>query len=119
MMDIAFRSHWNEPFLPDDVAIPKTWLNWRLTPDLYHAFERWSTPGRGLDLAARLHGRWLDFQMTDRPADALRAASFFLKSARISFPLRNAWGTVKRLRFAPTGPVQNTAEDAPQSTAGK
>jgi hypothetical protein len=100
MMDAAFRTRWNEPFLPPGVVVPRTWLNWRLTPSLYRAFERWSVPGRGLTLAARLHGRWLDFQMTDRPADAIREAAFFLESARVQFAAKRAWGTVKQLRFA-------------------
>ena len=111
MMDVAFRWHWNEPFLPPGVLLPKTWLNWRLTPTLYRSFERWSVPGRGLTLAARLHGRWLDFQMTDRPFDALRWAAFFVRSAQTNMTAKRAWGTVKHLRFAPAVPDGVTARD--------
>jgi hypothetical protein len=99
MMDIAFRARWNERFIPEGVEIPRTWLHRRLTPELYRAFERWSIPGRGLSLAARLHGRWLDLQLTDGLSDAARAAIYFTRSAQIQLG-RGAWGTVKHLRFA-------------------
>jgi hypothetical protein len=101
MMDIAFRARFNEPFIPPDAVVPKTWLNWRLTPKLYLAFERWSAPGRPLSLTARLQARWLDFQLKDGPADALRLAAFFVRTALHYFPDRRAWGTPKHLRFGP------------------
>jgi hypothetical protein len=103
MMDIAFRSRWDEPFLPPAVLVPKTWLNWRLTPKLYRTFERYSTPGRGQSLATRLWARWLDFQLTDRPAEAIREAAFFVKTARFYIGDSEAWGTPRHIHFGPRG----------------
>ncbi len=108
VMDIAFRTRWNESFLPPGHPLPKTWLDWRLTPALYHRFENWSLPGRQLSVAQRIWARWLDFQLTDRPADALRLALFFAKTAGFSITMKNAWGGTKRLRFAPDVPDENT-----------
>lgn len=101
LLDIAFRLHWDEPFIPPGLHVPETWLNWRLTPKLYNAFQLWSVPGRGLTLPARLHARWLDFQLTDGPADALRLAAFFFKTAAFYITEKRAWGTPRILRFAP------------------
>jgi Uncharacterised nucleotidyltransferase len=106
MMDVAFRVRWNEPFLPPGAKLPNTWLHWRLTPALYRAFERWSVPGRGLSLATRLYGRWLDFQLTDGPSDAFRVAAYFATSARLQLA-RRQWGTVKTLRFAASIPAKD------------
>jgi hypothetical protein len=113
MMDIAFRSRWNEPFLPPCVLVPKTWLDWRLTPKLYRAFERYATPGRGQSVATRVWARWLDFQLTDRPAEAIRAAAFFVRTARFYIGDHEAWGTPRHIHFAPgssrddsSGPAQ-------------
>jgi hypothetical protein len=104
MMDIAFRSRWNEPFLPKDVTVPKTWLDWRLTPKLYRAFERYATPGRGQSLATRVWGRWLDFQLTDSPAEAFREAAFFARTALFYFGDGEAWGTPRHIHFTARGP---------------
>jgi hypothetical protein len=104
MMDIAFRSRWNQPFLPPGVTVPKTWLNWRLTPKLYRAFENWSLPGRGLSLPERLWARWLDFQLTDRPADAMRLAAFFFGTAWFYIGDGEAWGTPRHIHFTAGGP---------------
>jgi len=108
MMDIAFRTRWKEPFLVPGTNIPKTWLNSRLTPELFRAFESWSLPGRDLHLADRIYGRWLDFQLTDRPRDALRSAAYFLATAKSSVGQSRAWGSVKRLRFAHDSPISHT-----------
>jgi hypothetical protein len=101
MMDVAFRCRWGEPFLPPQAQVPRTWLDGRLTPALYRRFEEWSVPGRGLSVTERVRARWLDFQLTDTPADALCLALFFLRTARFNFTSPRAWGTVKHLRFAP------------------
>jgi hypothetical protein len=94
MTDIAFRARWGEPMLTPDLPLEPTWLHWRLTESLYYEFERCSDPGRELSLAIRLKRKWLDFQMTDRPVDALR---FTADMARIAwFQLsRKGWRTVK------------------------
>ena len=100
MLDLAFRLRWHEPFLSPDDDVPKTWLNRRLTENLYRTFEYWSTPGHGLTLAARVQGRWLNFQITDTPAQALGSLTLFTHVARFSFA-RRAWGTAKNLGYAP------------------
>lgn len=93
MTDIAFRARWGEPMLTPDLALEPTWLQWRLTESLYAEFEHCSDPGRELPLAIRLRRKWLDFQVTDRPVDALR---FMADMARIAcFQLfRQGWRTV-------------------------
>ncbi len=94
MTDIAFRVHWGHSMLTPDIQLPQTWLNWRLTEKLYNRFEQYSEPGRDLPLTVRLQRKWLDFQLTDQPADAVR---FGADAARIAwFQLRrNGWRTVK------------------------
>jgi hypothetical protein len=94
MTDIAFRVHWGQPMLTPDLQLPQTWLNWRLTEKLYNRFERYSEPGRELPLTVRLQRKWLDFQLTDQPADALR---FGADATRIAWfqLLRSGWHTVK------------------------
>jgi Uncharacterised nucleotidyltransferase len=101
MMDVAFRTRLGEPFLPPGASIPSTWLNWRLNENLYRSFELWSVPGRQLNLAARLWGRWLEFQITDAPSDALRSMKLLAQTARFQISSR-AWGTMKNLTYAPT-----------------
>jgi Uncharacterised nucleotidyltransferase len=93
MTDIAFRAHWGESMLTID-AIEPTWLHWRLTARLYDEFERCSDPGRELPLTIRLKRKWLDFQITDQPRDALR---FTAEMGRIAwFQLfRKGWKTVR------------------------
>ena len=98
MMDIAFRERWNEPFIPEGVEVPKTWLNWRVTPKLYRAFVEFSLPGREMSVIERMRARWLDFQLTDRPADAWRAAMFFLETARYSLTRASLWRD-REIRF--------------------
>lgn len=115
MMDVAFRTRWNEPFLPPGVLVPKTWLNWRLTPQLYRAFELFSTPGRGLSLAARIRARWLDFQLTDRPAEAIRDAAFFIKTAWFYMGDRRAWGTPRHIHYTADIPGQARVDSKDRS----
>ena len=100
MIDIAFSARWNERFLPLDVEVPRTWLDWRLNERLYNAFDLWWEPGRALTLAARLRGRWLDFQVTDAAADAVRSIMLFTRTARFQIAGRE-WGTARNL---PSGP---------------
>jgi len=100
MVDVAFRVRWKERFLPPEVVVPKTWLNWRLNERLYRAFERSSEPGLGLTLAERLRGRWLEFQITDAPSDALRSLKLLAETARFQIA-RGAWGKVKDLTYGP------------------
>ena len=100
MTDIAFRTRLNQPFLPPEVAVPPTWLNWRLNEKLYKEFELWSMPGRELTLATRLWGRWLDFQITDGPSDALRSIKLLAQTARFGIA-RRAWSTTKKLAYGP------------------
>jgi hypothetical protein len=101
MVDLAFRVHWGEPFLPPEVVVPRTWLNWRLNEKLYAEFERWSEPDRELTLAARLWGRWLEFQITDAPSDAIRSLKLLAQTARFQI-VGGAWGKVKDLTYGPT-----------------
>jgi len=101
MVDLAFRAHWGEPFLPPEVVVPKTWLNWRLNEKLYQDFERWSEPDRELTLAARLWGRWLEFQITDAPSDAIRSLKLLAQTARFRIAT-GAWGKVKDHTYGPT-----------------
>jgi hypothetical protein len=81
MTEIAFRTRWGEPFAPAHAPAAKTWLHWRITRKLYDDFERYSEPGRELTLSTRLRRRWVDFQATDRPVDALRFAAVMAKVA--------------------------------------
>jgi hypothetical protein len=102
MTDVAFRSVWGEPFLPERVNSPKTWLQWCLNEKLYRQCAAWSAPGFKLSLANRLRGRWLDFQITDRPSDALRFFSMFGSVAW--YRLRHGgWRTLKYRHFAGEG----------------
>jgi hypothetical protein len=105
VIDIAFRVRWRERFLPPGAAVPKTWLNWRLNEKLYKSFELWSSPGRKFSLATRLWGRWLDFQITDAPADAIRMVKYLVRSARFR-NARNVWFAAKTLVYGPDYPVR-------------
>lgn len=93
MTDVAFRVRWGERFLADD-DLPKTWLHSRITEQLYKEFEMLSDPGRELPLSARLGRRWIDFQLTDRPADARRFAAIMLRIAWYQL-WRRGWKTVR------------------------
>jgi Uncharacterised nucleotidyltransferase len=101
MIDVAFRVRWGEAFLGPEAAVPATWLNGRLTPELYGRFEKWSWPGRELSLGARLQGRWLDFLITDGLRDGLRLAALFGRTAAMQVAEMEAWRTRRELRFVP------------------
>lgn len=101
MIDVAFRVRWGEPFLERESAVPGTWLNGHLTPELYRRFEKWSLPGRELSLGARLQGRWLDFLITDGVRDGLRLAALFGRTAAMQVVEREAWRSRRELRFVP------------------
>jgi hypothetical protein len=100
MVDVAFRVHFGERFLPPEVAIPKTWLSWRLNEKLYEQFERSSEPGLGLTLPVRLRARWLEFQITDGPADAISSLKLLAQTARFRIAGR-AWGKIKDISYGP------------------
>ncbi len=93
MTDIAFRVRWGERFLADG-DLPKTWLHTHRGEKLYKEFEALSDPGRELPLSARLSRRWIDFQVTDRPADAGRFAAVMLRVAWYQLWARG-WKTVR------------------------
>jgi hypothetical protein len=75
MADVAFRSLWGDGLLPPDFPLPGTWLHWQLNEKLLRSFEDWWGPDPPLRLMDGLWGRWLDFQMTDRPVDAAKFAA--------------------------------------------
>ena len=93
LTDVAFRHYWGEPFLLPGM-LPLTWLQSRINGELYNKFEALSEPGRTLPLGVRLARRWVDFQLTDRPADALRFARVLLRVTWYQL-LRGGWRTVK------------------------
>jgi hypothetical protein len=105
MTDIAFRTRFNEPFLPPEVSVPATWLNWRLNEKLYRAFELCSAPDRELTLATLFWGRWLEFQVTDGPSDALRSMKLLAQSARFRIA-EGAWRASTKLVYGPRFPAQ-------------
>jgi hypothetical protein len=101
MMEVAFRCRWNEPFLPPGTTVPGTWLNWRLNTELYRRFERFSLPGRRIGVGDRMFARWLDFQITDTPVEALKAFLFFGRTALLNFTDKRSWRLLRPIRFAP------------------
>jgi hypothetical protein len=99
MTDVAFREIWNEPFLPEDRAYPKTWLHWRITPRLYWQCVNWSQKGpRQLSLGNRLLGRWLDLQITDTPSDALKLLRMYCSVAFARLKTKG-WKTLRYRHF--------------------
>jgi hypothetical protein len=107
MIDVAFRSHWGEPFLPAGMTLPRTWLHWRLNEELYFSFDQWSDLNGEHTLASRLRGRWLDIQTTDSPAQALRQFVLLGRHALRQIG-RRGWrnlpvGGVPRARVGATG----------------
>jgi hypothetical protein len=110
LTDTAFRVRWGEPFLPPEFPHGGTWLHRSFDEKLYRAFESW-TPPRDITLAQRLRGRWLQFQITERPRDALRLGGLMARIALFQIR-RGGWRTVKR-----TGPgqVANRTASAPQA----
>ena len=105
MLDIAFRARLGEPFLTPAVAVPPTWLNWRLNRKLYRSCERWSMPNREPTLATRLWWRWLDFLITDGPSEAFRSMNLLAQTARFRIA-RHAWGTARNVVYGPDFPVR-------------
>jgi hypothetical protein len=107
MADIASRAEWGRPLISPEFDVPRTWLNWRLDERLYRSFDRWSTPGRRVNPVVRLWGRWLDLQITDTPADALRILKHLTRSARFG-NARHFWLQARNLTYVaaaanPTG----------------
>jgi len=98
--DVAFRTHLGEPFIPEGTELPLTWRHREITPQLLARMESGTVGGTAaLTLGRRLAARWIEFQLTDRPSDALRFATSFLKTA--GHGLRNRrWGAVKVMRYA-------------------
>jgi hypothetical protein len=99
LVDIAFRSLWEDGLSAPGMKLPKTWLDRFVNEALYQSFAEWWSPPKPLSLSNRLRGRWLDFQLTDRPADAFRMAQGLALAAW--FGLREGrWRTAKIPRFA-------------------
>ncbi len=110
MTDIAFRELWGDPFLFFAIGNTATWFDWRLKRNLYRSFERWSVPGRQLNFATRLWGRWLDFQITDTPSDACRLVRHLTRSACFQ-NARRVWNEPKSLVYAPCNVQVQKAND--------
>jgi hypothetical protein len=98
MTDVAFRVIWKEAFLPTDRPLPQTWLHWRINENLYWQCVDWSSSPDKLTFWNRLRGRWLDFQVTDRPSDALKFAAMFFNVAWFRLKQRG-WRTMKYRHF--------------------
>jgi len=93
LLDISFRLHWNEPFLPADLRLPRTWLHWRVDEALYRALEAWEKPG---DTPRRgISGRLLDLQTTDTfpRAMSLIRVVIFIACSRLR---EGFWGTTSK-----------------------
>jgi hypothetical protein len=93
LTSVALEARWGEK-LPGEADLPGTWLGWRIGPRLYEAFEELSDPGRELPLWVRVRRRWIDFQLTDRPADAGRFLRIMLRVAWAQLRSQG-WKTVK------------------------
>jgi hypothetical protein len=93
MTAVAFEERWGEGFVTEG-DLPETWLHGRIGRKLYADFEKLSDPGRELPLLARLERRWIDFQLTDRPADARRFLAIMLRVAWHQVK-HQGWKTVK------------------------
>jgi hypothetical protein len=117
MVDVATRFYWNEPFVPAGVELPRTWLGWRVDDKLFSRYEQWSKPGRQWTPWTRLLGRWLDLQITDSPAHALRSLALLVAAAR--FPTaRRDWMLRKHLNYAPkltVGTMGTSGKDQPKA----
>jgi hypothetical protein len=96
MVDIVFRSLWGDGILTSDMELPRTWLHWRLNEKLYRSCEAWWGPDPPLRRMSGLHGRWLDFQTTDRPANAARFLSNAAFTAWFQLRMRSAARTLNR-----------------------
>lgn len=112
MTDVALRTRWGARFLLPGMDVPATWLDWRINEKLFSAFEHWSVPGRELNPATRLWGRWLDFQITDAPSDAVRSIRRLIRVSGF-VNARQVWVTPKNLGYGPdyaAGHVATTKE---------
>jgi hypothetical protein len=105
MADVAVRTCFGESLLPSDIRVPRTWLHGRLNEKLYRRFERASAPDSQLTPAARLQGRWLEFQITDSPSEALRFLKVCAQTARFQIANRT-WSRVKTLSYTPSPNVR-------------
>lgn len=82
LCDISMQAVWGRRLVDPADPLPHTWLEGRLTESFYR--EMAATAGLGLEqpLSKRLRGRFLDLQVTDTPADAMRKlASLFWVTA--------------------------------------
>lgn len=91
LADSAVRSLWGKPLLSGDSRMPTPWLQWLWGEDFYTRFEQeFANHAEHLPFGSRLRRRWLDIQLTDRPADALRLLRVFLRAA--SFQIAGRMG---------------------------
>ncbi len=86
LTEIAMRSVWNEPFLPTDAIVPRTWLQNRLNLTLLNELAGTVAGGDKRTLALRLRGRWLDLQTTDTVADAIKMLALIIRVALRELP---------------------------------
>jgi hypothetical protein len=81
LVDAAFQAFWGKAFLPPDVPMPRTWLDWRINQKLCRMCVRWSELDGAHTMRSRLLGRWLDLRTTDRPSDAVRQIAMLSRFA--------------------------------------
>lgn len=82
LADAAFRVRWGIAMLTGDIQFRRTWLQWQWGPNFYDAYERgFRDQSANLPFTSRLRRRWLDLQLTDGPADAVRMLRTFLRAA--------------------------------------
>jgi hypothetical protein len=103
MTDVALNVEWGGRLIPAGLDVPATWLDRRIDDDLFVQFDRWSMPGRQLNVLSRLWGRWLDLQVTDSPSDLWRLFWHLTNSARFG-KARRYWFRSKALTYTPSNP---------------
>lgn len=81
LTDAAFRARWGDPLLPPGSPRKGTWLHWYYDERIYAAFENSSVEGEEHTPGDRIRGRWLQFQITDRPIDAIRLLAVLARIA--------------------------------------
>ena len=82
LCEIALQSVWGRRLLDAADPLPRTWLQSRLTEDLYREMAGTAGLGQEQPLSKRLRGRFLELQVTDTPGDAARRlASLFWVTA--------------------------------------
>jgi len=96
LADLGLRLRWNEPLLPPEITLPRTWLHARLTPELYEAMENWMEPDR--KLTTRLRGRLMDLQVTDSFTAAARLAVVMAKVSAVRLG-SGGWRSMPPARF--------------------